>query len=143
MTNEEEFFLTGSRAFGGADQFSDWDFFISMETFKNLARTLSRLGFVVSWARNPKTIPSIHFPVVPRTPPCDSGEYNSQDIEMVLHCSTDGGGDEIHIQVVKDVGLKLKAQGILKGQFGFRMARIPKDLRVPLWNMAFSLARFS
>lgn len=82
---EYEFFLTGSRFFGGANSWSDWDFFvqksIAVETF------LSDLGFT---------------PVV---------KYDDKFSTVVYTLEKDGV--RVDVQVVRSAVLKQKAQMFL------------------------------
>jgi hypothetical protein len=114
------FHLTGSYALGGYSKDSDLDFFTDVKTLDTVF--LTGIGFYRE---------------------ATAGNYRD-----ALGCEVFGHEHGVHIQVVKDVDLKLRAQNILLHQhrtLGGFLARIKKTctpaVASEIWNLAIELAR--
>lgn len=107
-TSPFQFHLTGSRYFGTATPNSDWDFFVLDEN--PLVRFLNESGF---------TYVSGHT-------------YSDSNTAAVWK------KDNVHVQVVESVRLKLQAQAIIKS---FNLLKRDKAFNRLIWNAVFSCLR--
>lgn len=104
--------ITGSRHFGHASVESDWDFFVGEKEFKNLLLPGGLRG---------------HFHL-------DDAECSYIDNNTAVVFAHNKF--PIHLQLVQDFELKLKAQNLLETLPRGVLASIPKVLRRKLWDWA-------
>jgi len=111
-----EFYLTGSRFFGGEHEKSDWDFFV--QDNGQVRAFLISLGFEIQ----------NRIGIDPIT---DEYNYSSMNALAVM--------PNFHIQLVKDAHHKNEAQKFLR--VNSHLWAIPKGSRKFLWDMALNATR--
>jgi hypothetical protein len=109
-----DFYLTGSRFFGGANPGSDWDYFA--RDSRTAREFLSSLGF---------------YPVID----IDMAIYDDSTIVSVYE------RNDVQVQLVKDAILKNSAQQFLAENCNMRA--IPKESRKHLWNLAIRMVQLA
>lgn len=114
------FALTGSRYFGGANEDSDWDFFVEHDN--NLYDFLLSQGFVDISRREVDIVQG------------NTNLYSDDSIVQVMEKICTDGVVQIQLLQVGMFALKLAAQKFLK--HAFVMPAIPKVQRKAMWNVA-------
>ena len=113
----EDIYLTGSRFFRTSTPDSDWDFFLK-DTAEN-RKWLTSLGFKTKNDR-----------------PDAVSHYNDADLIEVMHYNRDGVA--IDMQLVHDVGRRLRAQQLLKS---WGLLHGNKANRSKIWSFALSICK--
>lgn len=134
---EINFFLTGSRFFGGSNSESDWDF-IARHTEDNETFLLS-IGFKPNEDVQDYLDPMTTKVLTKYFCHCEAEAWN---INKKAHEITHGSECmKIDIQLCHDIDTKLKIRDILKK--GFNSKPIPGDKyqRNKLWTMVYSLLK--
>lgn len=111
-----EFYLTGSRFFGGATVESDWDFFV--EYSAELESTLKDLGFERD----------------------SESTYEDPSIALVMskYETWQGRKTKLDIQLVKDAAKKLAIQTQLKNHWLYNAIPGSKEMRKAMWYGAYA-----
>lgn len=106
-----EFHLTGSRFFGNHNQNSDYDFIVPEDD--KMEQFLMNLGFK----------------------PSKSGRYLDHQTSLLYHHSGDEDSKNgYHVQVTKNVNLKLRVRDFIKQHLIELHNYLPKNHRKLLWN---------
>ena len=127
--NEQKFYLTGSKYFGGETDTSDKDFFVSYSP--ELKQTLLSLGFIEIYAPDSDTN--------------STSDYNDFTLECVLRGGPNfnpnypdsRSSSDIDIQMVNLIEIRLAARSLLYG-LEVDWSCISKRDRTYLWKMVMS-----
>jgi len=114
IETHHQFYLTGSRFFGGAADSSDWDFFV-----ENSAE-------IDYWLRTHEFIPETET---------DYDDSNlliaSQAAAVWIHPA------RIHVQIVIDAKKKNIVQNAIAVGFSSTFSKMPKSNQRQIWNLAY------
>lgn len=115
-----EYYLTGSRFFGGVRENSDWDFFV--QSSPEVIKELVDLGICLVSKHDVQSA-------------IDSAGYFDSLTNQIYH-TEEGCG--IHVQLVSDVETKFAVQKLLKNSkiLGNFLTHEQKNLRKKIWDLA-------
>lgn len=134
--SDKDFFLTGSRFFGGATDKSDWDFIArqdeSTETF------LRGIGFKLNEDVQDYLDPMTAKVLTKHFCFCEE-HYRDQDYNGRVEHSEEC--QKIDIQLCHDFDTKIKVRDILKESFKRNWLPGDKYQRSDLWSMVYNLVK--
>lgn len=138
--SDKDFFLTGSRFFGGATKNSDWDFIASHSD--STEEFLWKLGFKLN-----EDVQDYLDPMTTKVLTkyfCCCEEHHQDQYEQYGVCEKVEHSDEcqkIDIQLCHDFDTKIKVRDILKESFNRNGLPGDKYQRSYLWSMVYKLVK--
>lgn len=125
-----QFYLTGSRFFGNAETYSDWDYFTADS--EAVRQFLIDSGFIdlstLSKAELERRGYDFNMP------------YEHRNMQGTLTIF-EHQRERVHVQIVEDPGLKWKIQTELRVS-GFPWGIKDKRVQRSIWNAVFQISRF-